>query len=110
MSALGLARELGHERVLIVQEPAVGLRAVIAIHDTTLGRAVGGTRMRTYASFDDAVEDALRLSHAMTSKAAFAGLRRLRSDSDRCGGGDADRGCAAGQVSELMHCGTAGRG
>lgn len=74
MSALGLARELGHERVLIVQEPAVGLRAVIAIHDTTLGRAVGGTRMRTYASFDDAVEDALRLSHAMTSKAAFAGL------------------------------------
>jgi len=76
-----LARELGHERVLILQEPAVGLRAVIAIHDTTLGRAIGGTRMRRYAGFDDAVEDALRLSHAMTAKAAFAGMP--------CGGGKA---------------------
>ena len=80
-SVLDLARELGHERVLIVQEPAVGLRAVIAIHDTTLGRAIGGTRMRRYLSFDDAVEDALRLSHAMTSKATFAGMP--------CGGGKA---------------------
>ncbi len=69
-----LARELGHERVLLVQEPAVGLRAVIAIHDTTLGPAVGGTRMRAYGSFAGAVEDALRLSSAMTSKAAFAGM------------------------------------
>ncbi len=73
-SVFDLARELGHERVLIVQEPAVGLRAVIAIHDTTLGGAVGGTRMRPYPSFDEAIEDALRLSHAMTSKAAFAGM------------------------------------
>jgi leucine dehydrogenase len=73
-SVFELARELGHERVLIVQEPAVGLRAVIAIHDTTLGAAVGGTRMRPYPSFDEAIEDALRLSHAMTSKTAFAGM------------------------------------
>lgn len=73
-SVFDLARELGHERVLLVQEPAVGLRAVIAIHDTTLGEAVGGTRMRAYSSFDAAIEDALRLSHAMTSKAAFAGM------------------------------------
>lgn len=80
-SVFDLARELGHERVLIVQEPAVGLRAVIAIHDTTLGRAVGGTRMRSYATFDDAVEDALRLSHAMTAKATFADMP--------CGGGKA---------------------
>ena len=78
---LELARELGHERVLIVQEPAVGLRAVIAIHDTTLGRAIGGTRMRCYPAFGDAVEDALRLSHAMTAKATFAGMA--------CGGGKA---------------------
>ena len=78
---LELARELGHERVLIVQEPAVGLRAVIAIHDTTLGRAIGGTRMRCYPAFADAVEDALRLSHAMTAKATFAGMA--------CGGGKA---------------------
>jgi leucine dehydrogenase len=76
-----LARTLGHERVLIVQEPAVGLRAVIAIHDTTLGRAIGGTRMRPYPSFEDAVEDALRLSQAMTAKATFAGMH--------CGGGKA---------------------
>ena len=40
-SVFELARELGHERVMIVQEPAWGLRAVIAIHDTTLGRAIG---------------------------------------------------------------------
>ena len=76
-----LARELGHERVVIVQEPAVGLRAVIAIHDTSLGRAIGGTRMRSYPAFEDAIEDALRLSHAMTAKAAFAGMP--------CGGGKA---------------------
>ncbi len=80
-SVFDLARELGHERVLIVQEPAVGLRAVIAIHDTTLGRAIGGTRMRSYPAFEDAIEDALRLSHAMTSKATFAGMP--------CGGGKA---------------------
>ncbi len=76
-----LACELGHERLLLVQEPAVGLRAVIAIHDTTLGRAIGGTRMRFYSAFDDAVEDALRLSQAMTAKATFAGMP--------CGGGKA---------------------
>ena len=81
LSALDLAQELGHERVLIVQEPAVGLRAVIAVHDTTFGPAIGGTRMRHYASFDGAVEDALLLSRAMTSKAVFAGMP--------CGGGKA---------------------
>lgn len=80
-SALDLAAELGHERILIVQEPAVGLRAVIAMHDTTLGPATGGTRMRLYPSFDDAVADALHLARAMTAKAAFAGLA--------CGGGKA---------------------
>lgn len=76
-----LARELGHERVVLVQEPAARLRAVIAIHDTSLGSAIGGTRMRSYSAFEDAIEDALRLSHAMTAKAAFAGMR--------CGGGKA---------------------
>ncbi|MBP9143077.1 MAG: Glu/Leu/Phe/Val dehydrogenase [Thermoanaerobaculia bacterium] len=79
--AVALARELGHERVLIVQEPAAGLQAVIALHDTTLGHAIGGTRMRSYPAFEDAMEDALRLSHAMTAKAAFAGMP--------CGGGKA---------------------
>lgn len=73
-AALELAAELGHERVLIVQAPGVGLRAVIAIHSTVLGPAVGGTRMRRYSSFDEAIEDALRLGRAMTLKNAYAGL------------------------------------
>ena len=80
-TALELARELGHERVQIVQDSKTGLTAVIAIHDTTLGRAIGGTRMRPYPSLDAALEDALRLSHAMTAKATFAGMP--------CGGGKA---------------------
>lgn len=76
MTPLELARELGHEEVVIVQDAASSLRAVIAIHDTTLGVAVGGTRMRLYPSFDDAVTDALRLSRAMTYKAVMAGVER----------------------------------
>lgn len=76
MTALDLAREMGHEEVLILHEPASGLRAVIAIHDTTLGPAVGGTRMRAYPTLDDAVVDALRLSRAMTYKAVMAGVER----------------------------------
>jgi leucine dehydrogenase len=74
MTPFDLAAELGHERVMLVQEPAVGLRAVIALHSSALGPAVGGTRMRRYPSFADAFEDALRLSHAMTAKCAYAGL------------------------------------
>jgi leucine dehydrogenase len=73
-SALALAQELGHEEVVLLHDAPCGLRAVIAIHDTTLGPAVGGTRMRPYASFDDAVVDALRLARAMTCKAAMAGV------------------------------------
>lgn len=74
MTPFELAAELGHERVILVQEPAVGLRAVIALHSSALGPAVGGTRMRRYPSFDDAVRDALHLSQAMTAKCAYAGL------------------------------------
>jgi leucine dehydrogenase len=73
-NALDLAAELGHERVLVIQRPEVGLRAVVAIHDSTLGPAVGGTRLRAYPSFDAAVVDALGLSRAMTYKAAYAGM------------------------------------
>jgi leucine dehydrogenase len=74
MNAFDAAHEMGHEQVILVQDRAAGLVAVIAIHDTTLGRAVGGTRMRPYASVDAAVQDALRLSRAMTYKAALAGV------------------------------------
>jgi leucine dehydrogenase len=76
MSALETAREMGHEEVLLVREKDAGLLAIIAIHDTTLGPAVGGTRMRLYPSLDDAATDALRLSRAMTYKAAMSGVAR----------------------------------
>jgi leucine dehydrogenase len=64
----------GHEQVVFCTEPAVGLRAIIAIHDTTLGPALGGVRMWNYSSEEEALEDVLRLSRAMTYKAAVAGL------------------------------------
>jgi len=75
-SALELLQTLGHEEVVIVRDPPSGLQAVIAIHDTSLGPAVGGTRMRLYPSFDQALIDALRLSRAMSYKAALANMAR----------------------------------
>lgn len=66
--------EMGHERVLLCSNPAVGLQAVIAIHNTVLGPGLGGTRMWPYESFDAAIVDALRLSRGMTYKAAAAGI------------------------------------
>jgi leucine dehydrogenase len=66
--------EMGHEEVIFISEPDCGLKAIIAIHDTTLGPALGGTRMWPYASEEEAVEDVLRLSKGMTYKAAVSGL------------------------------------
>jgi leucine dehydrogenase len=63
-----------HEEIVIVREPSSGLRAIVALHDTTLGPAIGGTRMRVYASEEDALLDALRLARAMTYKSAMAGM------------------------------------
>lgn len=63
-----------YEQVIFCHDAAAGLRAVIAIHDTTLGPALGGCRMWTYASEEEAVLDALRLARGMTYKAAAAGL------------------------------------
>jgi leucine dehydrogenase len=76
LTALQELEALGHEQVLLLRDPASGLRAVIAIHDTALGPAVGGTRMREYPSFEDALRDALHLSRAMTYKAALSGVAR----------------------------------
>jgi leucine dehydrogenase len=73
-AALEQLATLGHEEVVLVRERRSGLVAVIAIHDSRLGPAVGGTRMRPYPSLDDAVADALRLSRAMTYKTALAEL------------------------------------
>ncbi|MBI3578619.1 MAG: Glu/Leu/Phe/Val dehydrogenase [Ignavibacteriales bacterium] len=63
-----------HEEVIFCSNKEVGLRAIIAIHNTTLGPALGGTRMWTYATNDEALSDVLRLSRGMTYKAAIAGL------------------------------------
>lgn len=71
-SALEFAAEIGVEELVLWTDAASGLRAVVAIHDTTFGPGVGGTRMRLYPSFDDAVVDALRLARAMTAKACLA--------------------------------------
>lgn len=64
----------GHQKVVFCNDEATGLKAIIAIHDTTLGPALGGTRMWPYKSENDALRDVLRLSRSMTYKAANAGL------------------------------------
>jgi leucine dehydrogenase len=63
-----------HEQVVHFSDSPSGLRAIIAIHSTALGPALGGTRFYPYASEDAALEDVLRLSRGMTYKAAAAGL------------------------------------
>lgn len=63
-----------YEQLVFCQDKQSGLKAIIAIHDTTLGPALGGTRMWTYASEEAAIEDALRLAKGMTYKNAAAGL------------------------------------
>lgn len=68
-----------YEQVIAFQSRAAGLHGFLALHDTTLGPALGGVRIRTYSSEDEALADALRLARAMTYKAAISGLP--------CGGG-----------------------
>ena len=63
-----------HEQVVFCNDADSGLRAIIAIHNTALGPALGGCRMWNYASDADALTDALRLSRGMTFKAALAGI------------------------------------
>ena len=63
-----------HEEVVFVHDDTAGLKAIVAIHDTTLGPALGGLRLWPYASEDEALTDVLRLSRGMTYKAAIAGL------------------------------------
>ena len=63
-----------HEEVLYHHDAASGLRAIIAVHSTALGPSLGGTRWYPYADAEAALRDALRLSTAMTAKAAVAGL------------------------------------
>ena len=63
-----------HEQVVYFADPTCNLKVIIAIHNTILGPALGGTRMWPYKSEEDALEDVLRLSKGMTYKAAVSGL------------------------------------
>jgi len=63
-----------HEKVVFIDDVETGLNAIIAIHNTNLGPAVGGCRMFPYANRAEALEDVLRLSRGMTYKSALAGL------------------------------------
>lgn len=63
-----------HEQIVFCNDRSVGLKAIIAIHNTALGPALGGTRMWAYKNEDEALVDVLRLSKGMTYKAAAAGL------------------------------------
>ncbi len=66
--------EMGHEQIVFCYDKPTGLKAIIAIHNTTLGPALGGTRIWNYASEEEALQDALRLSRGMTFKNAVSGL------------------------------------
>jgi len=74
MELFDTCQEFGHEQVVFCHNRDVGLRAIIAIHNTTLGPALGGTRMWPYETEEEALRDVLRLSRGMTYKAAVAGL------------------------------------
>ena len=74
MDVLKEMRRDGHEQVVFCQDDAAGLRAIIAVHSTVLGPALGGVRMWPYASSEEALHDVLRLAQAMTYKAAVSGL------------------------------------
>ena len=65
---------MGHEQVVFCHDAETGLKAIIAIHDTTLGPALGGTRMWNYDNEEDAINDVLRLSRGMSYKAAISDL------------------------------------
>ena len=74
MSVFEQMAGLEHEQVVFCRDDEVGLRAIIAIHDSTLGQALGGCRLYPYNTEEEALKDVLRLSRGMTYKAAVAGL------------------------------------
>jgi leucine dehydrogenase len=74
MELFQLIGEHEHEQVVFCYEPSCGYKGIIAIHNSVLGPALGGTRFWNYSSDQDAFVDALRLARGMTYKAAVAGL------------------------------------
>ncbi|MEM6525396.1 MAG: Glu/Leu/Phe/Val dehydrogenase dimerization domain-containing protein [Bacteroidota bacterium] len=73
-SVFGQVSQMGHEQVVYCNDSVTGLKAIIGIHNTVLGPALGGTRMWNYVSDSEALTDVLRLSRGMTYKAAITGL------------------------------------
>ncbi|MEB3285952.1 MAG: Glu/Leu/Phe/Val dehydrogenase dimerization domain-containing protein [Vampirovibrionales bacterium] len=74
MAYFELIQRRDHEGVFFCNDKTVGLRAIVAIHDTSLGPALGGCRMKSYKSEQEALQDVLRLSRAMSYKSSMAGL------------------------------------
>ncbi len=74
MGVFSSVESMGHEQVAFCHDGETGLKAIIAVHDTTLGPALGGCRFWNYGSEEEAIFDVLRLSKGMTYKAAVAGL------------------------------------
>ncbi|HHT39326.1 MAG: Glu/Leu/Phe/Val dehydrogenase [Acholeplasmatales bacterium] len=74
MEKFDFMKKYGYEQLVLFHDKATGLKGVTAIHDTTLGPSLGGTRMWVYENEEDAILDALRLARGMTYKNAAAGL------------------------------------
>jgi leucine dehydrogenase len=74
MDTFAAMQKYGHEQLLLSHDPSCGYFGIIAIHDTTLGPALGGTRFWQYESTESAITDALRLARGMTYKSAVAGI------------------------------------
>ena len=74
MNAMTEMSNYRHEKVLFINNEKAGLKAIIAVHNTNLGPAIGGCRLFPYASYDEALFDVLRLSRGMSHKNAVAGL------------------------------------
>ena len=67
--------KMEHEQILFCNDNATGLKAIIAVHNTVLGPALGGTRMWMYKNEKEALIDVLRLSRGMTYKNSISGLK-----------------------------------
>ena len=85
---------MGHEQVMFFNDESTGLKGIIGIHNTTLGPALGGTRLWRYENEQDAITDVLRLSRGMTFKSAISGInlgggKAVIIDSDKATKGEA---------------------
>ena len=74
VSIFNQIEEMGHEQIVFCNDEYTGLKAIIAVHNTILGPALGGTRMWNYATEAEALTDVLRLSRGMSFKAAISGM------------------------------------